>query len=139
MNNKGFAITSIIYGLMLLFVVIITSFLSILVGRNRRMDEVVEGVYESLKYEEITITKDSFIENDNTSYGTPKRALYHFDIDNDGTNECSSYLPKNTALILGTTRGDGALENDIYYYYAKNAEDKSGADVKNYEKITCIN
>lgn len=138
MNNKGFAITSIIYGLMLLFVVIITSFLSILVGRNRRMDELAEGVYESLKYEEIIITKDSFTENDNTSYGTPKRALYHFDIDKDGTVECLSYLPKNTALILGTTRGEGT-ENDVYYYYTKISGDTSGADVTNYEKITCIN
>lgn len=160
MNNKGFAITSIIYGLMLMFVVIITSFLSILIGKNRRVDELIEGVYESVLYDEIIVKyadtdKKFYIDkNDNNVYNeadgdiisedinvfvTPKKALYHFDVDNNIGVECSSYLPKNTVLILGSIKGGGANANDIYFYYTTDINDKKGYDVSNYQKITCIN
>ena len=49
MNNKGFAITGILYGLMLIFILALTSFLSILVGKNRRIDELEKSVYENLE------------------------------------------------------------------------------------------
>lgn len=56
MNNKGFAITGILYGLMLIFILALTSFLSILVGKNRRIDALTDSVYEKIKYETISIT-----------------------------------------------------------------------------------
>ena len=96
MNNKGFAITSIIYGLMLLFIVIISSFLSILVGRNRRVDELVEGVYETVEYETINVTQADF-ENEHRAYVTKKRALYNFDINGE---VCLTYLPKFTFYLI---------------------------------------
>lgn len=124
MNNKGFAITSIIYGLMLMFVVIITSFLSILIGKNRRVDELIEGVYESVLYDEIIVKYDDtdkkfYIDkNDNNVYNeadgdiisedtyvfvTPQKALYHFKIGKISNTkykyECSVFLPKSTVIV----------------------------------------
>jgi len=136
MNNKGFAITSIIYGLMILFMIVVTSFISILIGRNRRIDELVKGVYKSIEYEEITINKNDF-ENDNSGYTTPKKTLYHFDINEDGVVECASFFPKNTILLLGETVG-AENENDIYFYYSTNNEDNNSEDITKYKKITCI-
>ena len=54
MNNKGFAITGILYGLMLIFILALTSFLSILVGKNRRIDELEKSVYENLELKKET-------------------------------------------------------------------------------------
>ena len=147
MNNKGFAITSIIYGLMLLFVVIVTSFLSILVGKNRRFDELVEGVYDSLEYEtiEVTIneTKNDFKENENTTYVTKKRALYNFKINN---KECLVYLPRSVILITGAYKepGNDDIKNKLYYYYQKDNSEETkneAKDLKNYKELTnnCIN
>jgi len=147
MNNKGFAITSIIYGLMLLFVVIVTSFLSILVGKNRRFDELVEGVYDSLEYEtiEVTIneTKNDFTENENTTYVTKKRALYNFDINGE---KCLTYLPRSVILITGEYKdpGNDSVKNNLYYYYQKDNSEytkKEAKDLNNYKELTpnCIN
>ena len=121
MNNKGFAITSIIYGLMLLFVVIIASFLSILVGRNRRMDELVKGVHESVEYEIIEVTEADF-ENENSAYVTTKRALYKFDING---NKCKVYLPKNTILITGSFINSTNTEDANKLYFKINDGDAS--------------
>ena len=110
MNNKGFAITSIIYGLMLLFVLVITSFLSILVGRNRRIDELVNSIYEDISYKAIEVKTTDF-ENENNSYVTEKRGLYYFE-----PNKCYVYLPKNVVLVTGAFKdSDKSQINEIYY------------------------
>lgn len=107
MNNKGFAITSIIYGLMLLFVLVITSFISILVGRNRRMDALIEGVHESVKYEEIKVCDTCDNRFTNVTYTTLEKGLYNFD------DNCKIYLPKNTIVIKA---------NNKYYYNYKETQ-----------------
>ena len=134
MNNKGFAITSIIYGLMLLFVLAVTSFLSILIGRNRRMDALVEGVYDTVSYEEINVDIGMFSEETKT-YVTDKKGLYKFDING---NECVVYLPKGVVLVDSNTKlFDGS--NDLYYYYATDTSDTNGSNLDNYKKLECIN
>ena len=78
MNNKGFAITSIIYGLMILFVMVVSSFLSILVGRMNRMDELLEGVYETVGYEGIRVCDwcTNKFDEESKTFVTPKKGLY---------------------------------------------------------------
>ena len=129
MNNKGFAITSIIYGLMLLFIVIITSFLSVLVGRNRRMDILMDSVYESL-YNEVNVNENSF-DNSNNSYVTKKRSLYRFSING---NMCKAFLPKNTVLILGSFKdsSDVNVANKLYFKVG------GGEDVDDYNELICF-
>ena len=78
MNNKGFAITSIIYGLMLLFVMVVASFLSVLVGRNRRMDDLLDGVRDTLDYPVNVVRYDE--------------ASNYFYIDKDGNNSFNNII-----------------------------------------------
>jgi len=130
MNNKGFAITSIIYGLMLLFIMIITSFLSMLVGRNRRIDELLESVYDNVSYEKIVVNTTDF-NTESTgvkAYITEKRALYEFDINGI---ECTSYLPNNTLLVTGDVMSDSS--DSLYYSVG------GGVELSNYSKVQCIN
>jgi len=132
MNNKGFAITSIIYGLMLLFVLMIASFLTILVGRNRRMDDLISSVQDTLEYETIEVTyNDSDNKfNDNIStiedadiYVTPKRAKYNF---SNIVSNCIVYLPKNTVVITNSIKTDSSL-GTLYY--------GTGSDLDDYKQL----
>lgn len=135
MNNKGFAITSIIYGLMLLFIVIITSFLSILIGKNRRMDKLVEGVYESLEYEQITVKSTAF-ENSKNAYVTKEKGLYYFEY-----NDCLVYLPKSVILVTDSYKREETSEATLYYYYNYNNVANGGENLDDYKEITtsCMN
>ena len=40
LNNKGFAITSVLYGLLILFVILVGSYLTILVAKKNRLDTI---------------------------------------------------------------------------------------------------
>lgn len=137
MNNKGFAITSIIYGLMLLFIVIVTSFLSILVGRNRRMDKLVEGVYDSLEYKQITVKTTAF-ENNKNAYVTREKGLYYFEY-----NDCLVYLPKSVILVKDTFK-NAVIESEnpvLYYFYNYNNIENGGENLDDYKELTtsCMN
>lgn len=105
MNNKGFAITSIIYGLMLLFVVILTSFIAILVGRSRRMDFLIEGIYED--FENIPVEEEVVEDN--------------------------IILVDNNYLISGCDGGSCLNNNDIadVVIYENNPEDTIVCDYNN--------
>lgn len=44
LNNKGFAITSILYGLLILFALLVASYLTILTARKNRLDDIIENI-----------------------------------------------------------------------------------------------
>ena len=44
LNRKGFVITAILYGLLLLFVMLVSSYLLVLSARKNRLDNIVKGV-----------------------------------------------------------------------------------------------
>lgn len=125
MNNKGFAITSIIYGLMILFVMVVSSFLSILVGRMRRMDELIEGVYDTVKYEKILVNESDF-DNETKTFVTNKKGLYNID------NRCEVYLPKDVVIIRGETKSSNDIDQDKYFYNFGGNE-----DLDKYTEIKC--
>lgn len=128
MNNKGFAITSIIYGLMLLFVVVVSSFLSILIGRNRRIDELIEGVYETLEFKENVVALTDF-DLEKEVYVTPKRGMYYF-----SDSDCRAYLPKSVVLITGESKNpDDTSIKDKLYYSVNGSE-----NVEDYKELKCI-
>lgn len=51
LNNKGFAITSVLYGLLILFVVLVGTYLTILSAQKNRVDTLVEGIEEDYNSE----------------------------------------------------------------------------------------
>ena len=119
MNNKGFAITGILYGLMILFVIVITSFLAVVVGKSKRDNEVLNNVKESLSLnssETVYWSKFNYANYGWTyngyrySYVTDRRALYTFE--NDDYDTCvSMYLPKGTVVIIDS---EGRLSYSLY-------------------------
>lgn len=46
LNNKGFAITSVLYGLLILFVVLTSTYLSMLTTKKNNIDKVTEDIEE---------------------------------------------------------------------------------------------
>lgn len=44
LNNKGFAITGILYGLLILFALLVGSYLTVLTARKNRLDGIVENI-----------------------------------------------------------------------------------------------
>ena len=45
-NNKGFAITSVLYGLLILFVVLTSTYLAILSSKKNNIDKITEDLEE---------------------------------------------------------------------------------------------
>ena len=150
MNNKGFAITGIIYGLMLLFIVIVTSFLSILIGRNKRIDALLEGAYSSVEYDLIEIDyndTDKYFYNGETKfliegqeeqtdiYITPQKGLYKFKI---GEKSIFAYFPDDVMIITNNVKKDAnGSTTDLYYYKLKN-ENEFTDDLSEFKKIDNI-
>lgn len=46
LNNKGFAITSVLYGLLILFVVLTSTYLSMLTTKKNNIDKVTKDIEE---------------------------------------------------------------------------------------------
>ena len=59
LNNKGFAITAVLYGLLILFVILVSSYLLVLSAKKNRVDDLVNGIEdEYLGKNEIVNLKD---------------------------------------------------------------------------------
>ena len=46
LNNNGFAITSVLYGLLILFVVLTSTYLAILSSKKNNIDKITEDLEE---------------------------------------------------------------------------------------------
>lgn len=49
LNNKGFAITSVLYGLLILFVLLTSTYLSMLTTKKNNIDKVAEDIEEEYR------------------------------------------------------------------------------------------
>ena len=125
MNNKGFAITGILYGLMLIFILALTSFLSILVGKNKRIDELEKSAYENLELKKETY---NFADNDDDyKYTTSSNGLYTF---NYNGSICNAYLPSNTVVITSKTKNEET--NKLYYKIG------GSSNLEDYLELECL-
>lgn len=112
MNNKGFAITGIIYTLFLLFLTILLSVLSIL---NRYQTMMVNSTKDiETTYEGTLINEENIINNLTI---TKAKGKYIFDVELiDGTiiNNCYSYLDKGINFnIDNITMSPSKCNNNI--------------------------
>lgn len=95
MNNKGFAITGIIYTLFILFLMLLLAVLSLMKAYQRLMINSTSSFETSFKGKEITdITS---IKNSGI---TPYMGKYVFNVvkKDNTTYTCSSYLDKDTDI-----------------------------------------
>ena len=68
LNNKGFAITAVLYGLLILFVVLVSSYLLILSARKNRVDNLIKDM-EDEYFENITNNEINPIDNPGDNSG----------------------------------------------------------------------
>lgn len=103
LNNKGFAITSILYVLFILFLLILISVLSGLSSKKNMAEKTLEMLEDSFIGVEMDRTDEKVIEAQELGIA-PVTGKYIFMI--DGTNTlCSTYL----------TRGTNWNEEDVTY------------------------
>lgn len=127
LNNKGFAITGILYSVLVLFLMILVSMLSLLSSRQNRLYTLTESIKEEMEYKN-NITIPEFTSNSNNQhtsnpltteissyYITEYRGKYTFIINNSTT--CYSYLPANIIIRINnnqikyqTPSTDGTLD-----------------------------
>ena len=108
MNNKGFAISGILYSILLLFLMLLLSLLHVLITRINRLTSLVEKVNSDVEDIGCASSDPSSCTGDlvydpeygdsDTFFTTKIRGKYTLKI-ND-SDECFMYLPKNISLIV---------------------------------------
>ena len=87
LNNKGFAITAVLYGLLILFVILIGSYLTLLGTKKSRLDIITSDIEKDYEFnKEITD-----IIQPNYPYIAPYTGKYIFE------NDCVKYLYKGNS------------------------------------------
>ena len=124
MNNKGFAITGVLYTIMILFLLILVSILAGLSSRNNFLKKSVESMENDFVGSEVTDT--TVIENAKTSGVAPVTGKYVFNI--TGTDiSCYSFVKGGNTLDWSSS--------DFYFTTTSCNEDKESGNYT-YELIT---
>lgn len=89
LDNKGFAITAVIYGLLILFVLLVSSYLFVLSAKKNRLDNIIKEAEE--EYEKSSSTDNSNIDN-----GTDNNS----NIDNGTTGENEGGTNENEYRVV---------------------------------------
>ena len=111
LNNKGFAITGILYTILVLFLLLLSSLLALLSSRINRLIALTDSINNEIEYNNnIEINE---IQSDSNEYEmsnpiegtvyyiTSYRGKYEFTI-NDNATICYAYLPKDTLLTINS-------------------------------------
>ena len=72
LNRKGFAITAVLYGLLILFVLLVSSYLLILSARKNRVDELVSDIEQSYLDNHKNNTEDPDNPDNTSRSGSPR-------------------------------------------------------------------
>ncbi|MGM9882395.1 MAG: hypothetical protein ACI31S_06095 [Bacilli bacterium] len=103
LNNKGFAITSVLYGLLLLFVFLVGSYLLVLTSKKNRLDTISADIDD--KYGFNTKIRDVDVQilsldSYTAPYTAPYTGKYVFKVTdvNDSNYTCSSYIKKGSVI-----------------------------------------
>jgi len=107
LNNKGFAITGILYTILILFVLLLSSLLAILSARVNRLSTINDDINNEIIYNNLINEDDALIVGDDY-YITKYRGKYEFTINDNKT--CYSYLPNNALIKIS----DGKLQYKTY-------------------------
>lgn len=111
MNNKGFAITGILYTLFVLFLLVLVSVLTGLSARKNSLERSTQGLEES--FSGSIEHSSEYITLANQAHIAPVDGKYQFKL-NDGELEhtCYAYLKKGTDLTSNIT----LIPNDCNHY-----------------------
>lgn len=91
LNNRGFAITAVLYGLLILFLLLFLGMIRILNTERKRMEKISDEIDKSIvNMEKIDINSGI---SEGGIYVTPYRGKYVFKINGDETKKYYMYLP----------------------------------------------
>lgn len=91
LNNRGFAITAVLYGLLILFLLLFLGMIRILNTERKRMEKISDEIDKSIvNMEKIDINSGI---SEGGIYVTPYRGKYVFNITGDTTKKYYMYLP----------------------------------------------
>lgn len=94
LNNRGFAITAVLYGLLILFLLLFLGMIRILNTERKRMAQISDEIDDSIvNMEKITIDSSEGAIGEGGIYVTPYRGKYVFYIGGDTSKEYYMYLP----------------------------------------------
>ena len=105
LNNKGFAITAVLYGLLILFVVLIVYYLTLLCTKKSRLYIITSDVEKDYEFnKEIT---------------NPAQPTYPYKAKYTGKyifeNNCIRYLYKGKSYVGNEINCPGKLERILYH------------------------
>lgn len=113
LNNKGFAITGILYTVLILFLLLLSSLLLMLTTRINRLIKLTDNINKEVENNNV-INISEYLEDSNENkmsnpidgnkyFITNYRGRYEFVINGNNTNICYSYLPENTLLSINNS------------------------------------
>ena len=121
LNNRGFAITAVLYGLLILFLLLFLGMIRILNTERKRMEKISDEIDKSIvNMEKIDINSSNEI-SEGGIYVTPYRGKYVFKITGDTSKEYYMYLPiysivsikdKQIKVTRGVKTDTGITETD---------------------------
>lgn len=121
LNNRGFAITAVLYGLLILFLLLFLGMIRILNTERKRMEKISNEIDKSIvNMEKIDINSD-YVISEGGIYVTPYRGKYVFKITGDTSKEYYMYLPiysivsikdKQIKVTRGVKTDTGITETD---------------------------
>lgn len=88
MNNKGFAITSILYGLLIMLLLIVMGSIIILSNQKKTMEELINGTNGARNIVDCYIILSDADFNEQGLFLPPRYCLYEY-------NGCKKYLAAN--------------------------------------------
>ncbi len=138
LNNRGFAITAVLYGLLILFLLLFLGMIRILNTERKRMAKISDEIDNSIvNMERIDISSDIYYGD---IYVTPYRGKYVFTIGTDAT-EYYMYLPiysivsiqnEQIKVTRGVNNGSDVTETD----YTSDVLNGTGINNSNITSIT---
>lgn len=110
LNNKGFAITSILYGLLILFVLLVSSYLMVLSARKNKLDSVIKDSEDDYFKELNSKCNTATIDVTNNAYVTDCEGFYtlhlYYESLDSHENEISCYLGElDSGVSIGLKDG----------------------------------
>ena len=139
MNNKGFALSGIIYGVLIIFIMLVLSVMSVLVVRGNTLFKIKENALNSITDNDLDDINMSPIIADFTTFNVTSDATnyvtlnyklnvyspYNYNITSSVSGNTITYNVYNSSLLVTTitktlNNNAEALEND--YEYKKESE-----------------
>lgn len=133
MNNKGFAISSIMYGILIIFLILVFSVLSILITRGNTLHKIKDNAIQTIIGGDSDNVTMSPIVADFTTMNITSDASSHGTIDYN-INVLSPYGYRITSSVSGNTITYKAYNGtELIDTVNKNLNNNASPEVKEYE------